>query len=58
MFKIVQKANQHAIYASGFHTLDRAEAWLRRYDPQMWMNKTVQRDDLEIVPETPSAKRC
>ncbi len=50
-FKIVQKANHLAIYASGFYTLDRALKWLEQYDPKMWMDKTIQATDLEIVPE-------
>jgi hypothetical protein len=51
VFKIVQKRNKHAVYASGFHSLGRAEQWLADYDPRMWDDKTVQATDLEIVPE-------
>jgi hypothetical protein len=51
MFKIVQKKNPHALYASGFVTRARAETWLDNYDPKMWMDKTIQAKDLEIVEE-------
>jgi hypothetical protein len=57
MFKIVKRADKHAIYASGFWSLQRAEKWLSAYDPTMWMEKTVTKDDLEIVPETRFQKR-
>jgi hypothetical protein len=51
VYKIVQKNNKHAVYASGFYNLGRAEQWLAAYDPRMWDDKTVQASDLEIVPE-------
>ena len=50
-FKIVQKKNHNAIYAYGFGTIERAEAWLTRYDPRNWTDKTVMREDLEILPD-------
>jgi hypothetical protein len=49
-FKIVQRKNRNAVYASGFYTVERAEQWLASYNPRMWMDKTIQREDLEIVP--------
>ena len=51
VYKIVQKRNKHAVYASGFYNLGRAEQWLAAYDPRMWDDKAVQASDLEIVPE-------
>jgi hypothetical protein len=51
VYKIVQKSNKHAVYASGFYSLGRAQQWLAAYDPRMWDDKTVQASDLEIVPE-------
>ena len=54
-YKIVQRKNRHAVYAAGFYTIERAQAWLAAYDPRMWMDKTVTRDELEIIEETPFA---
>ena len=51
-FKIVQKKNHHAVYASGFHIHERAEQWLAKYDKRLWMDKNVTRDDLEIVKDS------
>lgn len=50
-YKIAQKKDCHAVYAAGFYQRERAEAWLARYNPQHWTDKTVQRDDLEIIEE-------
>jgi hypothetical protein len=50
-YKIVQRANHNAVYASGFYSLDRAEHWLAKYDRLIWDDKTVTADDLEIIPE-------
>jgi hypothetical protein len=51
-FKIVQKKNRNAVYASGFWFIEGAQAWLAIYNPQYWMEKDVTRDELEIVEET------
>ena len=51
-FKIVQKKNHHAVYASGFHIHERAEQWLAKYDKRLWTDKNVTRDDLEIVEDS------
>ena len=56
MFKIVQKKNRNAVYASGFYDMGRAQAWLERYDPKMWTDKSITRDDLEIVEESKPSK--
>jgi len=50
-YKIVQKKNHNAVYASGFYTLERARAWLANYNPVMWMDKSIKREDLEIIAE-------
>lgn len=50
-FKIVQKKNHNAVYASGFHERGRAEEWLSRYNPRNWTDKSVMREDLEIIPD-------
>jgi len=50
-YRIVQKKNHNVVYASGFHSLERAERWLANYNPQMWMDKTLTAADLEIVPD-------
>lgn len=51
MFKIVQKKNRNAVYASGFYSIERAQTWLAHYDPRHWDDKSVTREDLEIVKE-------
>lgn len=48
-YKIVQKKNHNAVYASGFSTLKRAEDWLTNYNPNYWTDKTIQASDLEII---------
>jgi len=50
-YKIVQKKNHNAVYASGFWSLERAQAWLANYNPAMWMDKSIKREDLEIIAE-------
>ena len=50
-YKIVQKRNPHAVYASGFYSLEQAQLWLDKYDPAMWMDKTIESSDLEILEE-------
>lgn len=49
-YKIVHKSKP-ALFACGFYSLKRAEAWLAAYNPQMYTDKTVQATDLEIVAE-------
>lgn len=53
IYKIRQRINPNAVYASGFYTIERALAWLDKYDPQMWTDKTITCDDLEIAEEEP-----
>lgn len=50
-YKIVQRTNHHAVYASGLYDLTRALAWIDTYNPQHWDDKTVQATDLEIILE-------
>ncbi|RJQ38860.1 MAG: hypothetical protein C4555_04405 [Dehalococcoidia bacterium] len=50
MYKIKHKT-QRWIAASGFYDIERAEAWLARFDPRMWVDKSLRADDFEIVPE-------
>ena len=50
-YKIVQRANHHVVYASGFYDLTKALAWIDAYNPQHWDDKTIQAIDLEIIPE-------
>lgn len=49
-YKIVHK-REHWIAASGFYTRDRAEDWLVKFSPSMWMDKTLTAQDFEIVEE-------
>ena len=51
VYEIRQKRNPLALYASGFYSLERAQAWLANYDPHMWTDKTIRADDLEITEE-------
>lgn len=50
-YKIMHKTKPHCLLASGFYSLERAQAWLDKFNPQMWMDKTMRREDLEILPE-------
>lgn len=49
MFKIVQKNNKNIVYAVGFFIIERAEKWIENYNPQMYTDKTIKKEDLEIV---------
>ena len=51
-YKIVQKRNHDRVYASGFYSLERAHAWLDNYNPRNWTDKTIMREDLEIILDT------
>ncbi len=58
-YKIVLKRNHNAIYAifDMPPTLERAQRWLEKYNAKMWDDKTVQREDLEIIePQKQSAQ--
>lgn len=48
-YKIVQKKDKNAVYASGFYSLGRAQDWLHSYDPKMWDDKSINAQDLEIM---------
>ena len=37
--------------------MGRAQAWLERYDPKMWTDKSITRDDLEIVEEIKATRK-
>lgn len=56
-FRIVQRANHNAVYATGFYSRERAEQWLDNYNPQHWIDKNIQRNDLEIIPEPAYVRR-
>lgn len=51
-YKVVRKKDRNAVYASGFSTIERANKWLEHYNPLYWTDKTVQREDLEIVEDS------
>ena len=53
-YKIVQKQNEHAVYASGFYSFGRAQDWINNYDPNMWMDKSIEAKDLTIKEEVQS----
>lgn len=50
-YKIVHKHEPHCVYAAGFYQRERAEAWLARFNPLHYTDKSLRRDDLEIVEE-------
>lgn len=56
-YKVVQKRNHNAVYAifDMPPTLERARKWIENYDPRKWTDRTVQRDDLEIIESIPFA---
>jgi hypothetical protein len=41
--------SKYFLAASGFYSLERAEQWLRDFNPQMWMDKTLRAEDFKIV---------
>ncbi len=53
-FKVVHKdPARHILFACGFSSRERAQAWVDRYDPRMYTDKTIARADLAIVEEKP-----
>ncbi len=57
-FKIVH-AREPILFACGFYYLERAEAWIEDFDPQMYTDKSLRKEDLCIVEEryTPRSPR-
>jgi hypothetical protein len=51
MYQIVQKKNHNAVYAKGCWDMQRAQQWIDNYNPNMYVDKTVQKEDLEIIEE-------
>ncbi len=49
-FKITHKT-QTILFACGFYSLDRAQKWIEAFDPQMYDDKTLRREDLQIEEE-------
>lgn len=50
MFRIIHKT-QGWVFASGFYTMDRVNSWIDNFNPAMWMDKTLTKDDLLVVEE-------
>lgn len=50
-YKIMHKTKPHFLLASGFHSLERAQQWIDKFNPQIWMDKAMKREDLKIVEE-------
>jgi hypothetical protein len=55
-YKIVHKT-QGWLAACDFHTLERAQAWIDRFDASRYMDKTLVKEDFEIVEETRTQKQ-
>lgn len=51
-YKIMHKTKPHFLLASGCWSLERAKKWIDNFDPKMWMDKTMTKEDLMIVDET------
>ena len=51
-YKIMHKdPSKHILFASGFSSLERAQKWVEKFNPQMYVDKTLKRDDLVILEE-------
>lgn len=52
-YKIMHKdSNRHMLFASGFYSLERAQKWVEAFNPQMYVDKTLKREDLVILEES------
>ncbi len=49
-FKITHR-KQTILFACGFYDIGRARAWIDKFDPQMYVDKTLKREDLQIEEE-------
>jgi hypothetical protein len=47
VYKIVHKDGWLA--ACDFYGIERAQAWLEKFDPRMYSDKTLKREDFTIV---------
>lgn len=47
----MHKTQKHFLLASGFWSLEAAQKWIDNFNPNMWMDKTMTKDDLIIVKE-------
>lgn len=52
-YKIMHKdPERHIIFASGSHSLERGENWIKNFNPQHYTDKTLRRENLIILPES------
>lgn len=49
--------SKHFLLASGFYSLERAQKWIDNFDPKMWVDKTLTKEDLVILEETPMKRK-
>lgn len=49
-YRIIHKT-QGWVFASGFYGMERVNHWIDNFNPLMYMDKTLTRDDLLIVEE-------
>jgi hypothetical protein len=51
-FKVVHKdPKRHILFACGFSSRERAQAWIDAYNPELYTDKSILRADLTIVEE-------
>ena len=53
----IQHKTQRWIAASGFASTEKAGQWLAKFNPQMWMDKTLRAEDFEIVPQSFASRK-
>lgn len=52
MFKIMHKDyTKHSLFASGFGSKEAAQKWVDNFKPNMWVDKSLTREDLLILEE-------
>lgn len=49
-FKIVHKT-PNFLFACGFYTLERAQRWIEEFDPSIYTDTTLKKEDLLIQEE-------
>lgn len=50
-YKIILKKDRCVLLASGFYSVARAQNWIDNFDPKRYSDKTMKKEDLEILPE-------
>jgi hypothetical protein len=56
MYDIICNKEGKWLAASGFYSIERAQAWIDKFDANFYMDKTLLKSDFEIIEKTKKPK--